>query len=462
MAGDFWQKEAIFYHIYPLGMCGAPKENTFSAPVRRIEELFSVPDYLAAQGYNAVYIGPLFSSMTHGYDTVDYRTLDQRLGTNEDLKKLCGAFHEKGIRVVFDAVFHHVGRAFFAFRDLLEKKEESPYLSWFSGVRFDRQSSFGDSFAYDSWEGHEELVKLNLFNEETADYLFNVVLFWIDAFGVDGLRMDAANCMPIEFFERLRSVVKQKKSDFWLMGEVIHGDYRRWANDKALDTVTNYEAYKGLYSSHNDRNYFEIAHTLTRQFGEGGLYRELCLYNFVDNHDVTRLYSILKDKRHIFNVYTLLFTMPGIPSVYYGSEFGIAGEKRAGSDASLRPSLHIGDEAENVPGLRLYIRYLIRLRQVYTALKDGKINMIHINNEQLVYVRENEQMKILIALNLSETDAAVHLPYAINAEEIVKSEAPLSIKMQQGGGEELFFHKERQKTDRILISPCSSKIFYYK
>ena len=189
------------------------------------------------------------------------------------------------------------------------------------------------------------------------------------------------------------------------MGEVVHGDYSRWANNEMLHSVTNYECYKGLYSSHNDKNYFEIAHSLNRQFGKGGIYENLCLYNFVDNHDVNRLASMLKEPENIYNVYTLLYTMPGVPSIYYGSEYGIQGEKGVGTDAPLRPELDI-DNLEN-PNKKLY-KYLCKLgkiRKQSQALMYGNYEAVLIKNEQFVFSREINGEKVYIALNLSKEDS---------------------------------------------------------
>ncbi|MEO1255282.1 MAG: alpha-amylase family glycosyl hydrolase [Bacteroidota bacterium] len=155
------------------------------------------------------------------------------------------------------------------------------------------------------------------------------------------MRLDAADAISFDFFPLLKAHCRNQKSDFWLMGEVVHGDYYRWANDEMLDSTTNYEAYKGLYSSHLDCNLFEIAYSLNRQFSEDGIYKDLTLYNFVDNHDVNRLASNLKNPAHLYTIYGLLFTMPGIPSLYYGSEWGIAGKRTDQSDHMLRPTLSL-------------------------------------------------------------------------------------------------------------------------
>ena len=238
--------------------------------------------------------------------------------TEHAFRTVCGRLHESGIRVVLDGVFNHVGREFWAFRDVQQNGRGSRYCGWFHNLSFGGGSPMGDPFWYDACEGHFNLVKLNLKNPEVVDHLLGAVGSWIQDFGIDGLRLDAADCVDPDFFRRLRSFCKEKKPDFWLMGEIIHGDYNRWAEDpEMLDSrQQTYECYKGIYSSHNDKNYFEIAYSLNRQFGDGGIYKNIYTYNFVDNHDVNRLASVLRNPEHLENAYTLLFTMPGAPSVY--------------------------------------------------------------------------------------------------------------------------------------------------
>ena len=291
-----WYEEAVFYHIYPLGLTGAPEKNDYSAPESRLRTLWPWVDYIRALGCNALYIGPLFQSVGHGYETTDYFTLDSRLGTNEDLKAFVEYCHEKGIHVVLDGVFNHVGRDFFAFRDLLQNRENSRYRDWFCNVRFDRDNSFHDGFSYENWGGYDLLVKLNQGNPEVRQHLLDAVDFWIAEFDIDGIRLDAADVLDFGFMAALRSFADSRKGDFFLLGEVIHGDYGRWLAPGMLHCVTNYRLHKALYSGHNDHNYFEIAHTVR----ETGRWK---LYNFVDNHDVARIASKLSAKANFLPVH---------------------------------------------------------------------------------------------------------------------------------------------------------------
>ncbi len=344
-----WYDEAVFYHIYPLGLTGAPKENPYGEPEHRLNTLLPWISHIKEIGCNALYIGPLFESVGHGYETTDYKKLDSRLGTNEDLTGFVAECHKQGIKVILDGVFNHTGRDFFAFQDIRKNRENSAYKDWYCNVNFWGNNSFNDGFSYENWGGYDLLVKLNQHNPAVKDYICDVIRFWVSEFDIDGIRLDAADVLDFNYMQALRHTANEVKPDFWLMGEVIHGDYTRWVNEGTLHSVTNYNLHKALYSGHNEHNYFEIAHTVKRLYGMGGNRPDgLKLYNFVDNHDVERIYTRLNNKAHFTPVHILLYTLPGVPSIYYGSEFGIEGKKERFSDASLRPALNLADYADAV------------------------------------------------------------------------------------------------------------------
>jgi len=403
-----WAWQSVFYHIYPIGFCGAPRQNDFNAsPVNRLERIVSWADHLQNLGMNTMYLGPVFESASHGYDTVDYFWVDRRLGDNEALGRLVSALHQRGIRVILDAVFNHVGRDFWAFRDLREKREQSAYCGWFRDLRFGQSNAFHDPFSYATWNEQQSLVKLNLENPQVKDHLFEAVASWVRQFDIDGLRLDAADCMDLGFLRDLRNWCRSLKPDFWLLGEVIHGDYRRWANPETLDAVTNYEVYKSLYSSHNDCNYFEIGYALNRQFGANGLYRKLPLYNFADNHDVNRVASTLRNPAQIYPLYCLLFTIPGVPSLYYGSEWGVEGKKNSTDDYPLRPQLDLGAVPPSGRELEAAVRRLSGLRSQCAALRTGDYRQLEIAAEQLAFVRWTERETILVAVNGASAKATL-------------------------------------------------------
>lgn len=312
-----WAYESVFYQIYPLGFCGAPFENDGSCPAAEQDGIQKVNGWIGhikKLGANAIYFSPLFESDTHGYNTRDFKKVDCRLGTNEDFKKVCENLHKEGIRVVLDGVFNHVGRGFWAFQDVLQKRENSPYLNWFH-IDLGGNSNYNDGLWYEGWEGNYDLVKLNLQNEEVITHIFDCVRYWVEEFDIDGLRLDVAYCLDHNFVRRLRSLCDELKPDFFLVGEMLHGDYKVLVNDGMLHSATNYECYKGLYSSFNSLNMFEIVHSLLRQFGPENwtLYKGLHLLSFVDNHDVTRIASILENEKHLPLIYAMMLACRAFP-----------------------------------------------------------------------------------------------------------------------------------------------------
>ena len=380
-----WYDESVFYHIYPLGLTGAPKHNDYGEPVHRLRSLRPWIDHLEKLGITGLYIGPLFESVGHGYETTDYRKVDSRLGTNEDLREFVSACHASGIRVILDGVFNHTGRDFFAFRDLQKNRENSPYRDWYCNVNFWGDNEYSDGFSYENWGGYNLLVKLNQRNPAVRDYFCDVVRFWVDAFDIDGIRLDAADVLDFEFMKALRRTANEVKPEFWLMGEVIHGDYSRWANADTLHSVTNYALHKALYSGHNDHNYFEIAHTVRRT--NELVPASIRLYNFVDNHDVERISTKLHNKAHYLPVHVLLYALPGIPSIYYGSEFGIEGRKERGSDDSLRPQIDLRSyEIDTNPCARL-IAALGRIYAMFEELAWGDYREMYLTTWQYAFAR---------------------------------------------------------------------------
>lgn len=403
-----WAENNIFYQIYPLGFCGAPKENN-GICVSRITKVLEWGEHLKKLGIGAVYFSPLFESDCHGYDTRDFCNVDVRLGTNDNFVKVCQFLHKQGIRVILDGVFHHVGRGFWAFQDVIQHQEQSPYRNWFY-LNFQGNSSYNDGFWYEGWEGHYELVKLNLQNPEVVDYLMDCVKFWVDVFDIDGLRLDVAYSLTPDFMRRLHECCKQWKPDFYLIGEVLFGDYNRIVNSEMLDSCTNYECYKGLYSSFNDLNLFEIAHSLNRQFGpeQWALYQGKHLVSFLDNHDVSRIASQLKRPEHLPLAYGVLFGMPGIPCLYYGSEWGAEGVKEQGSDASLRPCF----EQPIWNSLTEWIAKLIAVRRSSEALCNGAYRTILLTNRQFVFERKTQEETVWVIINADEQEYAAALPEA--------------------------------------------------
>ena len=271
-----------------------------------------------------------------------------------------------------------------------------------------------------------------------AGIFLGVIDFWIDTFDIDGIRLDCADCLEFSFMEEMRRRTGEKKADFWLMGEVIHGDYSRYIQDgqKMLHSVTNYELHKGLYSGHNDHNYFEIAHTIRREFDEnGGIYRGMKLYSFVDNHDVDRIISKIQVKDHIFPIYTLLFTLPGIPSIYYGSEWGIEGRKESGNDNPLRPAVDIEEalNQEKSSEIMQHVKWLGNLHKKYTAcLAYGRYRELLLTNRQYAFARFTQEQGLVVAVNNDEQTVNISIPVLFENKRYINLETGEQIPVEGG------------------------------
>ncbi len=398
-----WASESVFYQIYTLGFCGAPFDNdgVFQHRILKVKDW--IP-HLKRLGVDTLLFNPVFESDTHGYNTRDYRKIDTRLGSNEDFKEVCRALHEAGIKIVLDGVFNHCGRGFFGFEDVRQKKWDSPYKDWFY-INFDGNDAWNDGFWYEGWEGNYDLVKFNLKNPAVADYLIDSVSMWISEFGIDGLRLDVAYCLDPDFIKRLKWETSQKKEGFFLLGEMIHGDYNRIVNDEMCHSATNYECYKGLYSAFNSYNLFEIVHSLLRQFGPENwtLYKGKHLLSFADNHDVTRIASILNNPAHLKPLYGMLFGMPGIPCVYYGSEWGARGNKSDG-DPALRPCFE-NPEWNDVTD---FVSAAAKARKESKALAYGDFRSLVLTNRQCVFERNCDGERVMVAVNIDENNYRAH------------------------------------------------------
>ena len=461
-----WYDEAVFYHIYPLGLTGAPKENTYSEPVHRLNTLLPWISHIKELGCNAIYIGPLFESVGHGYETTDYKKLDSRLGTNEDLTNFVRACHAQGIRVILDGVFNHTGRDFFAFRDIKRNRENSPYKDWYCNVNFWGNNEYNDGFSYENWGGYNLLIKLNQQNPAVKDYICDVIRFWVSSFDIDGIRLDAADVLNFDYMQALRRVANEVKPDFWLMGEVIHGDYNRWVNEGTLHSVTNYHLHKALYSGHNDHNYFEIAHTVKRLYEMGGSRPEgLKLYNFVDNHDVERIYTKLTKKAHFTPVHILLYTLPGVPSIYYGSEFGIEGKKEQFSDDSLRPALSLSDFGNAItdnPCTRL-LTALGHIRQTTPALSYGDYKELLLTNRQYAFSRTHNSTTVLVTVNNDDSDYVMTLSCGaasgykgmLSGEIVAVTDGQITVNVKANSGD-IWVPVEKVVNEPVFQSPPES------
>ena len=418
--------DKVFYHVYPLGLGGCSKNNDFCQSAGNFFEIFTGDlDRIKNLGCNAIYFGPVFESSRHGYDTIDYYYIDRRLGNNQKFKDFCQIAHEKGFSIVVDGVFNHTGRDFFAFKDIQQNGRNSIYKDWYLNLNFERNSNFGDNFDYDGWAGCKDLVKLNLSNQDVQNHIFGAVKFWMEEFKIDGIRLDAADVLDGKFLENLGTFCRSLKNNFWLMGEVVHGDYNNWCNPQKIDSVTNYQLYSAIYSSVDKGNFFELSYNLNREFEEkNGLYKYAPLYNFLDNHDVNRVASVIQNpQKQLYLIYGLLFAVPGIPSIYYGSEFALKGKRGKWDDFELRPSLppfsSIPEFAEpdfDASFLPQAIKTFSEIRQKSDALKYGIYTEENVSNRQFVFSRNCDTEKVVVICNSDSKQATISLN--LSSEEV--------------------------------------------
>ncbi|TDC53053.1 DUF3459 domain-containing protein [Actinomadura sp. KC345] len=392
-----WPDHAIWWHAYPLGFVGAVPDGT--APKPRLGRLNGWLDHLIGLGCNGLALGPVFASETHGYDTIDHFRVDPRLGEEDDLQRLIDDASRKGVRVLLDGVFNHVGRGFPPFADVAVRGEESPYRKWFHpDLR--------------TFEGHDRLITLNHAEPDVADYVTEVMTHWLER-GIDGWRLDAAYAVPPGFWRTVIDRVRARFPDAWIVGEVIHGDYPALVELTGFDSVTQYELWKAIWSSLNDRNFFELAHALGRH---DEMLETFVPQTFLGNHDVTRIASRLDDERQMAHALVILLTIGGIPSIYAGDEFAFEGvkEEREGGDDAIRPAFPESPGETPGHGLTHHSLHqeLIGLRRRHPWLVHAPTTVDTLTNTALSYTVGHGTERLAVVLNLDDEPATVDLPDA--------------------------------------------------
>ncbi|MCW2695990.1 MAG: Alpha amylase [Modestobacter sp.] len=407
-----WVQDAVWWHVYPLGFVGAEPVAPVGGPVvHRLGHLTAWLDYVVGLGASGIALGPVFASGTHGYDTVDHRRIDPRLGDDADFDALVAAAHDRGLRVLLDGVFNHVGRDHPAFRAVVEQGPDAPTASWFR-LRWPAGWAPGDVPGHDTFEGHGQLVALDHSAPAVAAEVTEVMTHWLDR-GADGWRLDAAYAVPAAFWASVLPRVRAAHPDAYVVGEVIHGDYAALVRQSGMDAVTQYELWKAIWSSLNDGNLHELAHALGRH---GDLLDTFVPLTFVGNHDVTRLASRLTDERHVAHALAVLFTVGGTPAVYAGDEQAFRGvkEDRVGGDDAVRPPfpatpaglLPFGADTH-----RLH-QQLIGLRRRHRWLHRARSTPVHLANRQLTYASGSGGERLLVALNLDDARSRQPAPGA--------------------------------------------------
>jgi glycosidase len=450
-----WAKNAILYHIYPLGFFGAPKcSKDERSNVSRLAEIRTFYDHFIKLGVNVIQFGPLFESVSHGYDTIDYMNIDHRLGTNDLFEEITNELHDMNIRVILDGVFNHVSREFDSFKDIQTNKQKSWCLDWHF-IDFSKDNPYKDGFDYQNWEGYYELVKLNLNNKDVRDFLFSVCNYWLKEIGIDGWRLDVAYLIDTNFLREFRQVCKNAKHDCFLIGEMIHGPYSNCIGPDLLDAGTGYQVYKSIWSSINSNNFFELKAILERSFHqEWGLYKNITLLNFLGNHDNTRIRSILKDDKYILPAFFFLLTTNGIPKIYYGDEIGLKGIKTEESDEGVRRPMPKTCDAWPSYGSDIFrnIQLFIQIRKNNHALTHGDIIPVFADDNILAFIRRSTKQTLLIIINTNSEQIEKKIPlWNLNLDGVKFIEL-----LEQGGDKEYIVRNNNLHISELY--PCWGRI----
>jgi cyclomaltodextrinase / maltogenic alpha-amylase / neopullulanase len=409
-----WVEHAIWWQVYPLGFVGAFPAVAPPAPdEHRLRRLAGWFDHAIGLGASGIALGPIFASRTHGYDTTDHYRIDPRLGDDADFDYLVGEARRRGLRILLDGVFNHVGLDFPRYR---EASHSEAAACWFRG----RPGGFH------TFEGHSELVTLNHDNAEVVDYTVDVMSHWLGR-GADGWRLDAAYAVPQSFWAAVLPRVRERRPDAWFVGELIHGDYAAVVEGARFDSATQYELWKAIWSSLNDGNFFELDWALQRHNEFLATFAPL---TFIGNHDVTRIASRLERPEYLAQALVILLTVGGVPSVYAGDELGFLGvkEDRYGGDDAVRPEfgsppLPLDESSAQVWALH---QYLVGLRRRHPWLHAASTTALRLDNRHYVYRTSRRQDALLVALNIDDQPMQLGLPDlgVAHAEVLAGSAAP--------------------------------------
>lgn len=412
-----WVEHAVWWHVYPLGFTGAPIREPDAAPsgggpapiagssgttpgTARLDRLLGWLDHAVALGANGLLLGPVFASTSHGYDTVDHFRIDPRLGDDEAFDRLVGACRARGLRLLLDGVFNHVGAEHPLLARALSEGPSGELADWF---RIHWEAPGGPR--PDVFEGHASLVELNHDSPAVAGLVGDVMTHWL-ARGIDGWRLDAAYRVPPAFWAAVLPRVRGEFPDAWFVGEVLHGDYAGYVTASGLDSVTQYELWKATWSSLADRNFFELDWALRRH---DGFLDTFLPQTFVGNHDVTRIASKVGAETAVLAL-VVLMTAGGVPSAYAGDEWGFTGvkEERVGGDDAIRPAFP--DSPAQLPpeGARIFRAHqdLVGLRRRHPWLVRARTSATTLTNTRYVYEARGDGELLTVELDVTEAPRA--------------------------------------------------------
>ena len=423
MSIPYWVEDAVFYEIFPDRFAnGDPTHLTAStlpwdaAPTIQgfqggdLRGIIQKLDYLLDLGINAIYMTPIFqATSTHRYNTTDYYKIDNKLGDIRDFNALIRAAHTNGIRIILDGVFNHCGRGFFAFNDLLENQDQSPYKDWFHVKRFPvRAYASGEADDFLAWWGYKSLPKFNFSSPSVHKYFLEVARYWIDQ-GIDGWRLDVPNEIDDDaFWENFRQVVKAANPDAYILGEIWDGN-PNWIGDTKFDGLMNYpirDAILDWLSGKGTATYF--AQHIERQLTLYPRENVYAMYSLLGSHDTERIWTMLGgnfDKVKL--AFLFLFAIPGAPAIYYGDEIGLEG----GKDPACRHTFS-WDESSWQKDLRHWVRKLISLRKTMPVLRRGEFRRVWLDDNRGCYTfaRSMGESNVLVVLNASKTRRHLRLP----------------------------------------------------
>jgi glycosidase len=397
-----WVEHVIWWQVYPLGFVGAfPADRPPGPDEHRLRRLVAWFDHAIELGASGIAIGPIFASRTHGYDTTDHFSIDPRLGDDADFDYVVTEAHGRGLRILLDGVFNHVGVDFARHRDAAP--------GWFSGGTF---------------EGHSELVALNHDSPEVVDYTVDVMSHWLGR-GADGWRLDAAYTVPQQFWSKVLPRVRELHPEAWFVGELIHGDYAAVVDAAGFDSATQYELWKAIWSSLNDGNFFELDWGLQRH---NEFLADFAPLTFIGNHDVTRIASQLQNPDHLAHALVIQLTVGGVPSVYAGDEFGFRGvkEERYGGDDAVRPEFSSPPLQLDASGARVWglHQYLVGLRRRHPWLHAASTTALRLDNRHYVYRTSHGDDCLVVALNIDDEPLRLRLKdLGVNTAEVVAGSA---------------------------------------
>ncbi len=458
MSTPEWVKDAIFYQIFPDRFANGDPDNDppnvqkWGSPPTAwgfqggdLRGIIQHLDYLLDLGINAIYLNPIFlSPSTHRYNTSDYYQIDPKLGTMGDFRELVQSVHRNGMHLILDGVFNHVGRGFFAFVDVLENCEKSPYKHWFHIKGFPLTAFDDDKpINYEGWWNHKSLPKLNTANKQVRKYIYDVARYWVEQ-GIDGWRLDVPNEIDDDaFWGDFRKVVREANREAYLVGEIWDVN-PRWANDRHFDGLTNYpvrDALVALLQGKENAVQFDARiGTLLKTYDRENL---SAMYIPLDSHDTERFKTMVAgniDKLKLAFLFQMAY--PGAPAIYYGDEVGVEG----GKDPDSRRAFPWNEDEWN-QDLRTWVKSLITLRKQTACLRRGDFARLVADDVIYAFARIMDEDKVIVALNASARSRRIDVPCfalewregkplrnLINGEKLIVSGGKISLTLPGWSG----------------------------